>query len=99
MVIKRSRTMRITRRTGFVFESKLVGAGAGGSGRLSRNRFGRRYSRRGRPLRVNEGGGGGASLTCAISAARSPGTRFGRVESTSIVHSESCVVDISESAA
>jgi hypothetical protein len=91
IVIKRSRTMRITRRTGFVFESKLVGAGAGGSGRLSRNRFGKRYSRRGRPLWVNKGGGG------AVSAAISSGTRFGRV-STSIAHSESCVVDVSESA-
>ena len=94
IVTKRSRTIRITQRTGFVFDSEaedaVASAGAGGSGRLSRNRFGKRYSRRGRPLCVSKGGDDAPARVSSISG----GAMLGLLPSTSImVHEGGGVVE------
>jgi hypothetical protein len=71
-VVRRSRTIKITRRTGSGFGG-VAGTGAGGSGMLSRNLLGKRYSRRGRPVWVKEDGSfcGDTSISVA-------GGRLGR---------------------
>ena len=71
-VVRRSRMIRITRRTGSGFGG-VAGTGAGGSGMLSQKRLGKRCSRQGRPLWVKEDGGlcGGTSIGV-------PGGRSGR---------------------
>jgi hypothetical protein len=49
----------------------VSGTGAGGSGMLSRNRLGKQYSQRGRPLWVKEDGGLCGSTSIGVPGGRS----------------------------